>query len=336
MSTHPWVTESRQGPVRFGIQAICGQDQGMFDRAIETGKLAESLGFDFFSIFDHPLMQADPFILLTAVAMHTERIRLGSTVLCGLYRHPTQLARLVADLDGVSGGRAICGLGSGWMEREFAAMEVPFGTPKERQDGLDEAIEIILGSWGQEPFSYSGKRFSTTEFRTLPGPIQQPRPPILIGGSGEKRTLKQVAKYADACNIQEGIPARYGHFEVEERVEAIKRKIAALDGHCNDFGRPRDGVLRTHFTLSLILGETPETARRKYDAFDPAQSASPGTRANGKGGILTASVDAAIDYYQAMADAGIDYFLVQLEARDTETIELLGREVMPRITRHTA
>lgn len=333
MTVHPWVTESRQGPVRFGIQAICGQDQGVFARAIETGKLAESLGFDFYSIFDHPLMQADPFILLTSVATHTERIRLGSTVLCGLYRHPTQVARLIADLDGVSGGRAICGLGSGWMEREFAAMEVPFGTPKERQDGLDEAIEIILGSWGPEPFTYSGTRFSTTGFQTLPGPVQQPRPPIMIGGSGEKRTLKQVAKYADACNIQEGIPARDGHFEVAERVEAIGRKIAALDGHCDDLGRPREEVLRTHFTLSLILGETPEAARRKYDAFDPSQSASPGTRANGKGGILTASVDAAIAYYQAMVDAGIDYFLVQLEALDTETIELLGREVMPQVSR---
>ncbi|MEZ4496231.1 MAG: LLM class flavin-dependent oxidoreductase [Thermomicrobiales bacterium] len=135
--------------MRFGIQAICGQDDAVYRRAVETGRLAESLGFDFYSIFDHPMMQADPFILLTAVAMQTEaRIRVGSTVLCGLYRHPTQLARLVADLDGISGGRAICGLGSGWMEREFAAMEVPFGTPKERQDGLDEAIEIILGLQG--------------------------------------------------------------------------------------------------------------------------------------------------------------------------------------------
>jgi alkanesulfonate monooxygenase SsuD/methylene tetrahydromethanopterin reductase-like flavin-dependent oxidoreductase (luciferase family) len=333
MSVHPWVSESRQGPVRFGIQAICGQDAGVYARAVETGKLAESLGFDFYSIFDHPLMQADPFILLSAVATVTERIRLGSTVMCGLYRHPTQLARLAADLDGISGGRAILGLGSGWMEREFAAMEVPFGTSKERQDGLDEAIEIILGSWGDEPFSYTGKRFSTTGFQVLPPPVQQPRPPIMIGGSGEKRTLRQVAKYADACNIQEGIPARDGYFEIGERVEAVKRKLAALDGHCDDLGRPRDEVLRTHFTLSLILGETEEAARAKYDAFDPNLSASPGTRANGKGGILTASVDRAVEYYQAMVDAGVEYFLVQLEARDTETIELLGRDVMPSVRR---
>jgi alkanesulfonate monooxygenase SsuD/methylene tetrahydromethanopterin reductase-like flavin-dependent oxidoreductase (luciferase family) len=142
-----------------------------------------------------------------------------------------------------------------------------------------------------------------------------------------------VAKYADACNIQEGIPARDGYFEIGERVEAVKRKLAALDGHCDDLGRPRDEVLRTHFTLSLILGETEEAARAKYDAFDPNLSASPGTRANGKGGILTASVDRAVEYYQAMVDAGVEYFLVQLEARDTETIELLGRDVMPSVRR---
>jgi alkanesulfonate monooxygenase SsuD/methylene tetrahydromethanopterin reductase-like flavin-dependent oxidoreductase (luciferase family) len=333
---HPWVAESSQGPMRFGIQAILGQDDRVYRRAIETAQLAESLGFDFFSIFDHPLMQADPWTCLPAVAMVTERIRLGSTVNCGLYRHPAHLARLTADLDGISGGRAILGLGSGWLEREFKALEVPFGTAKDRQDALDEAVQIVVGCWGDQPFTFEGKHFSTFDFQTLPPPVQRPRPPIMIGGSGVKRTLRQVAQWADACNINEEIAAVDGYFEVGERAESVGKKLAALDQHCDDLGRPREEILRTHFTLSLIVGESSAAARRKYDAFDPSLSSSPGTRRAGKGGILTGSVEAVIEYYQAMADAGIQYFVVQLEARDQETIELLGREVMPRITRPSA
>jgi alkanesulfonate monooxygenase SsuD/methylene tetrahydromethanopterin reductase-like flavin-dependent oxidoreductase (luciferase family) len=151
-----------------------------------------------------------------------------------------------------------------------------------------------------------------------------------------KRTLRQVAQWADACNINEEIAAVDGYFEVGERAESVGKKLAALDQHCDDLGRPREEILRTHFTLSLIVGESSAAARRKYDAFDPSLSSSPGTRRAGKGGILTGSVEAVIEYYQAMADAGIQYFVVQLEARDQETIELLGREVMPRITRPSA
>jgi len=119
MAVHPWVAESSVGPVRFGIQAILGQDRDVYKRLIETAELTESLGFDFLSIFDHPLMQADPWMCLSAAAMVTEKIRLGSTVNCALYRHPGHLARLAADLDGLSNGRAILGLGSGWLKRSL-------------------------------------------------------------------------------------------------------------------------------------------------------------------------------------------------------------------------
>ncbi|CAN5502471.1 LLM class F420-dependent oxidoreductase [soil metagenome] len=333
MAIHPWVAESTQGPIRFGIQAILGQDRDVYKRLIDTAKLTESLGFDSFYIFDHPLMQADPWTTLPAAAMVTERIRLGSTVNCALYRHPAHLARLTSDLDGISNGRAILGLGSGWLEAEFAAFDMPFPSIKDRQDALDDAVQIIRGTWDEPPFSYQGKHFSTTGMQVLPPPVQSPRPPILIGGSGPKRTLRQVAQWAEACNVNEEISAVDGHFEVEARAISVGEKLAALDAHCDDLGRPREEVLRTHFTLSLILGENAPKARAKYDAFDPSLSSSPGTRRAGKGGILTGSVDALIEYYQAMADTEIQYFIVQLEARDRETIELLASDVMPKIVR---
>ena len=333
MAVHPWVAESSVGPMRFGIQAILGQDRDVYKRLIETAELAESLGFDFLSIFDHPLMQADPWMCLSAAAMVTKKIRLGSTVNCALYRHPGHLARLAADLDGISSGRAILGLGSGWLEAEFAALDMPYPPVSERQDALDDAIQIIRGSWADGPFSYKGKHFSTEGMQVLPPPVQQPNPPIMIGGSGMKRTLKQVAQWADACNVNEEISAVDGYFEVSDRAAAVAKRLAALDGHLADLGRPRDEVLRTHFTLSLILGENSNKARAKYDAFDPSLSSSPGTRRAGKGGILTGSIELVTEYYQALADTGIQYFIVQLEARDRETIELLAHEVMPKIVR---
>lgn len=333
MAIHPWVAESVRGPIRFGIQAILGQDGDVYKRAIETAQLAESLGFDFFSIFDHPLMQADPWTVLPAVAMVTERIRLGSTVNCALYRHPAHLARLATDLDGISNGRALLGIGSGWLEPEFKALDLPFGTARERLDALDEAVQIVGGVWNNPPFSFNGKHFSTRDMQVLPPPVQSPHPPIMIGGSGPRRTLRLVAQWADACNISEEIAAIDGYFSIQSRVEAVAAKLAALDKHCADLGRPGEEILRTHFTLSLILGESPRAARQKYDEFDPSLSSSPGTRRAGKGGILTGSVEDLIAYYQGMADTGIQYFIVQLEARDHETIELLANEVMPKIKR---
>lgn len=333
MAVHPWVAGSATGPIRFGIQAILGQDGDVYRRAIETAQLAESLGCDFYSIFDHPLMQVDPWMILPAVAMVTERMKLGSTVNCALYRHPGHLARLATDLDGISNGRALLGMGSGWLEAEFAALNIPFRTARERHDALDEAVQIVRGVWSEPPFSFEGTYFSTKEMQVLPPPVQSPRPPIMIGGSGPRRTLRLVAQYADACNISEEIAAIDGYFSTQPRVNAVIKKLAALDQHCEELGRPREEVLRTHFTLSLILGESPRAARAKYDAFDPQLSSSPGTRRAGKGGILTGSVEDLILYYQGMADAGIDYFIVQLEARDHETIELLAREVMPKIKR---
>lgn len=333
MSIHPWVAASATGPVRFGIQAILGQDAGVYRRMLDTATLADRLGFDAYYIFDHPLMQADPWTCLPAAAMVTERIRLGSAVNCAAYRHPAMLARLCADLDGISEGRAILGLGSGWLEREFAALGLPYPGTRDRQDLLDETLAIVLGTWEQPPFSYQGRLVTTAAMEVLPPPVQQPRPPVMIGGSGEQRTLRQVAQWGDACNVKEDDSTTDGTFAIEPRAAQVARKLAALDRHCADLGRPRAEVLNTHFTLFLMLGESAAAARRKYDAFDPGLSSSPGTRRAGKQGILCGSPDDLLAYYQALVDVGIDYFVVQLDARDHETITLLATDIMPRVTR---
>lgn len=168
---------------------------------VAAARLAEELGFDAFSVGDHPAWALDPFVHLAAIAANTHRIRLGVNVCCALYRHPVMTARLAADVDNLSGGRLILGLGNGWDANEFANLGLPFPPARERQQALEEAITIMRGVWGDEPFTFEGQHFRCTNARVSPAPMQRPSLPIMIAGGGERVTLRQVARYADACNI---------------------------------------------------------------------------------------------------------------------------------------
>jgi alkanesulfonate monooxygenase SsuD/methylene tetrahydromethanopterin reductase-like flavin-dependent oxidoreductase (luciferase family) len=328
MTRHPWVAAGDQG-VRFGVQLITSHEPDALPRLLETGKRVEELGYDGLFIFDHPMIHVDPWIALSALATVTSRVRLGSVVNCVWYRHPAHLARLAADLDNLSGGRLMLGLGSGWHEGEFASLGASIPPIPERQAGLDEAVAIIKGVWGDKPFSYEGKHFRTEETHIQPPPRQQP-PPIMIGGSGERVTLRQVAQHADACNINESMPYDPA-ISLADRAAAVKQKFEALRQHCANLGRPEDEVLRTHFTVNFQLAPTAEAAARKLDAYETGKSTSPGTRRVGKQGVLSGSPEQLVEYYGRMKEAGAQYFVVQLEGADLETIELLATEVMPHV-----
>jgi alkanesulfonate monooxygenase SsuD/methylene tetrahydromethanopterin reductase-like flavin-dependent oxidoreductase (luciferase family) len=329
MTRHPWIAAGDDG-IRWGVQLIIPEAPGAARELVETAKWVEGLGYDALFIFDHPACHIDPWIALPGISTATSTIRLGSAVNCALYRHPAYLARLAADLDNLSDGRLILGLGSGWLEREFAALDLPFPPIGQRQAALREAIRIIEGVWGPEPFSFAGEHFRTEAMQVTPPPVQSPRPPIMIGGSGEKVTLRQVARLADACNIREDAQSGPG-LDIAARAATVARKLAALDRHCEEVGRPRDEILATHFTLYLILGETEAAAARKLDALDTSTSTSPGTRRDGKKGIVAGTPATFVEYYRAMVATGIRYFIVQLDGTDRETIELLAREVMPHV-----
>ena len=330
MPRHPWVAQADHG-LRWGLQLIVPNAPDALPRLIETGRRVESLGYDAIFIMDHPAVHADPWICLAGLATATSRVRLGSAVNCAWYRHPAYLARLAADLDNLSRGRSILGVGSGWLEPEFRALDVPFLPVPQRQAGLAEALTIVEGVWGPEPFSYAGNHFRVEAMRVEPPPVQRPRPPILIGGSGERVTLRQVARFGDACNVHEEAAISDPSVTDRERAAAVHRKLDALGVHCREVGRPEDEVLRTHFTLYLLLAPTEAEAQRKLAALDSSRSTSPGTRRFGKRRILAATPTRAVAYYQAMAEVGIQYFVIQLDGSDHETIELLAREVMPSL-----
>jgi alkanesulfonate monooxygenase SsuD/methylene tetrahydromethanopterin reductase-like flavin-dependent oxidoreductase (luciferase family) len=330
VTRHPWVAEANKG-IRWGVQLIVPNEADAFANLIETAATVEQLGYDFISIFDHPLMHVDPWIALSGLATRTSTVRLGSTVNCALYRHPAHLARLATDLDNLSGGRHVLGLGSGWLVPEFVALGLEFGTFADRSAALEDTLAIVHGVWSNPTFTYMGEKFSTTGMSVVPRPTQQPRPPIMVAGNGEKVTLRQVAQWGDACNLKDDAPLSDDSIPDAERAAGVQRLVQILAGHCELLGRDCDEILRTHFTLYLNLGETMEASRAKANTLDTANSTSPGTRAKGTTSMLVADPKRAIRYYQAMVDFGIQYFIVQLDARDAETIELLMTKVAPHV-----
>src|SRR4051812_39312720 len=202
--SHTWVREFRKR-VGWGLQAIpAPHDSDPTSRVMAAGRLADTLGFDAFFLGDHPAYAPEVWVHLGALAIQTSRIRLGSVVLCAGYRPPVLTARLAADLDNLSGGRVILGLGHGWNATEFRQLGLPFPPVRERQEALAEAVEIIHGVWGTEPFTYHGHYHSTAGERVFPPPVQRPSIPLILAGAGERRALRLVARYADACNFGPG------------------------------------------------------------------------------------------------------------------------------------
>ena len=184
------------------------------------------------------------------LAGRTERLTLGLLVTGVTYRHPGLLAKTVTTLDVLSGGRAFLGIGAAWYEREHQGLGVPFPSTSERFERLEEAVQVCRQMWSDDDGAFEGRHYRLAETACVPSPIQPGGPPILIGGSGERKTLRLVATYADACNL-------YG-FEPEE----MKHKIDVLDGHCADVGRDLSDVRRTALTGSDPFDDVDEFLRR--------------------------------------------------------------------------
>jgi F420-dependent oxidoreductase-like protein len=185
------------------------------------------------------------------VAGITSRIQLGLLVTGVTYRHPGLLAKIVTTLDVLSEGRALFGIGAAWYEREHNALGVPYPPLGERFERMEETIQICDQMWREDEGPYKGKHYELAETICYPPPIQQPRPPILIGGSGEQKTLKFVARYADACNL----------FALDPDV--LPHKLDVLRGHCEDEGRDYDSIQKTLLGVAEDpLGDTDNFLKR--------------------------------------------------------------------------
>jgi F420-dependent oxidoreductase-like protein len=179
----------------------------------------------------NPMLEG--YTSLGYLAGQTARMKLGLLVTGVTYRHPGLLAKIVTTLDVLSGGRAQLGLGAAWYEREHQGLGVPFPPVSERFERLEETLQICLQMWSDDDGPYQGKHYRLAETICSPRPIQQPRPTILVGGSGERKTLRLVARYADACNLFAPDPAVVAH------------KLEVLDRHCDTEARDPASIQRT-------------------------------------------------------------------------------------------
>lgn len=210
---------------------------------------AESAGFDSLWVMDHffqiefvgpPEMDMlEGYTTLGYFAAVTNRIKLGTMVTGVTYRYPGVLAKTVTTLDVLSGGRAYLGIGAAWFEREHKALGVPYPPLAERFERLEEALQICLQMWSSNNGPYQGTHYQLAETMCVPQPLSRPHPPILIGGMGEKKTLRMVAQYAQACNLFQfaGVPA-------------LQHKLSVLKEHCAELGRDYNQIEKT--TLGML------------------------------------------------------------------------------------
>jgi len=219
----------------------------------DTARAADAVGCTTFTLMDHYFQmeefadRRDPMLegytSLGFLAGRTERIRLGLLVTGVTYRHPGLLAKIVTTLDVVSGGRAQLGIGAAWYEREHQGYGVPFPPLSERFERLEETLQICHQMWSDDDGPYVGTHYRLAETICSPGPVSSPRPPILVGGSGEQKTLRLVARYADACNLFATEPAEVAH------------KLEVLERHCAEADRDPGDIQRTILGMADPLAD---------------------------------------------------------------------------------
>jgi F420-dependent oxidoreductase-like protein len=213
-------------------------------RFAELASAADQAGFSYMSVMDHffqipPVGPAEwdmleAYTALGYAAASTRRLRIGTLVTGVTYRHPGLLVKQISTLDVLSGGRAFFGIGAAWYEREHLGLGVPFPPLKERFERLEEALKIALQMWDESNNgAFHGKYYQLAETMNHPQPLSQPHPPILIGGSGEKKTLRLVAQYADMCNV------------MAPDIPTLTHKLDVLREHCQAVGRDYDSIEKT-------------------------------------------------------------------------------------------
>jgi alkanesulfonate monooxygenase SsuD/methylene tetrahydromethanopterin reductase-like flavin-dependent oxidoreductase (luciferase family) len=248
--------------------------------------------------------------------MATSNARLGLLVGANTFRNPAIVAKMVATIDHISGGRAILGLGGGWHEREHAAFGVEFGQGfGDRLDWLEEALQVVRPLMAGEEVTHDGPRYSVERLRLAPPPVQD-RLPIMVGGVGEKKTLRSVARHADIWNAQ---------LELDE----APHKIGVLRDHCADAGRDPADIELT-YNCTIVVRDREDDARAVLDSQLEANTMEPGPRPR----FWAGTVESIADRLAAFVDAGFSGFTIEeLAPFDEETLVRLVGEVKPLVER---
>jgi F420-dependent oxidoreductase-like protein len=289
--------------------------QAKWAKSIEVAQLAESLGFDSLWVYDHfhnvpvPAHEAmfECWTTLAAISQVTSTIKLGQMVGCAPYRNPGLLAKLTSNIDVISGGRLIWGIGAGWYDNEFTGYGYEFPSAADRIRAMAETVEIVTAMWRDPDVTYHGRYFSLDGAQCDPKPLQQPRPEVLIGGGGEQLTLKVVARHADASNFG-GKPHEWQH------------KAEVLQGHCRDIGRDYEEIRKT-ISCEVFIRETEaeiEEAGSRSFWGEPAES--------WRAGNLVGTPEQVAAKIQTYVDLGCTGFYPWCsDYPDTETVRLFAQ-----------
>ncbi|MDQ1373037.1 MAG: hypothetical protein QOJ09_375 [Actinomycetota bacterium] len=289
-------------------------DDQLFDKVVELATTAEDVGFESVWVMDHfyqlpplggpdqPMLEA--YTLLGALAASTSRVKLGTLVTGVTYRNPAMLAKIITTLDVISKGRAILGIGAAWYDVEHEGLGFVFPSVKERMDRLEDAVQICRAMFRDDHASFEGQHYAIKDARNLPRPIQEGGPEIMIGGGGEKRTLKLVAQYADMCNVV-GDPA------------GIRHKIEVIQRHCKDVGRDPTDVKITRMATMMITDSPEQTAQTRefLTAAAGAEAAS---------AFTFGQEDEIVSQVEELIDAGVDTFIFNMPMSDAAGVRRAG------------
>jgi F420-dependent oxidoreductase-like protein len=317
----PDPVSASSSPLQFGVYVP--QLAFAYDDILGRARHAEELGFDSFWCFDHlygPDLPATPafegWTLATALLAQTTRLRVGHMVLCATFRHPAVLGKMATTLDVISGGRLNLGIGSGSYEPEHDRAGIPWGTLAERSAILEETLEILTQMFANELTTFEGTHFQLHDFPNLPPPAREPRPPIYVGGGGEKRTLPLVARYADVWNVP-----TYALGEID-------RKLDVLAAECERIGRDPSTIRRS---LEAVMVIAPDDASLA-EARAKGERRFPGPGWGLHEGGYVGTPNAIVDRIGEHVEAGITEFIFFLYDRAAPaTLELLASDVLAQV-----
>ena len=296
-----------------------------YEAMTRVAQVAEASGFDSVWVYDHfhtiptPTLNTtfEAWTITAGLSRDTKRINIGQMVTCNGYRNPALLAKMASTVDVMSSGRLYFGLGAGWYEHEWRAYGYGFPETRDRMRAFREACGIVNAMWTEDYPEFKGEYYTIDKPINVPKGVRKPHPSFWIGGSGEQVTLKLVAKYADACNVNSG-----GGLDV------LRHKLDVLKGHCETYERNYDEIIKSTSLDVFLLkpGEDPDKATvaargsRTHEEYSKA--------------IWVGTPDQIAERIQPLIDAGINYVLVYLPrvAYDQEPVERFAQEVMPRFS----
>jgi alkanesulfonate monooxygenase len=297
------------------------QQGASYDDLLAVAKTAEANGYDAFFRSDHYLKMGavsgdpgptDAWVTLAGLARETERIRLGTLLTAGTVRLPGPLAISVAEIDAMSGGRVELGLGAGWYEQEHQAYGIPFPDLKERFDRLEEQFEIVTGLWSTpagETFSFDGRHYQLKDSPALPKPVQQPHPPVIVGGHGAKRTPALAARFGAEINVP---------FAGADVCQAMYRRV---DEACARIERDPATLVRSTAQVLCCGRDEAELARRAARIGRQVDE----LREHG----LAGTPSELLDKIATLAEVGVTRLYLQvLDLADLDHLELVAKEVM--------